>query len=98
MTSSVGGEFHFTLIERTDRHGQAYLFGGLKMLNAVLFIRRDIAVPGRPQRWKAVLKPYQPKPGDEDQDPHSVVWEDEQGEQENDRNTDHAEAGRRSRR
>ena len=69
---SSSGEFHFTLLERIDRHGEKYLFAGMKLLNAVIFIRRDIKVEGRPQRWKAVMKPYEKPEGGED----DINWHD----------------------
>ena len=68
---SATGEFHFTLLERIDRHGDTYLFAGVKLLNAVIFIRRDIKIEGRPQRWKAIIKPYEAKEG---ADEHDLDW------------------------
>lgn len=59
------GEFSFTLTERRDKHGNLYLFAGVRILNSVLFVRPEAEVPGRPRRWQAVLKPYRPK-GEDD--------------------------------
>lgn len=90
------GEFHFTLTEKRDKNGDLYLFGGLKMLNAVLFIRPEPEEPGRPRKWKAVLKPYSPR-----EDAHQSVWDDEatseQGDT-NEREEDRTQTGRRPRR
>lgn len=89
------GEFHFTLTEKKDKNKALYLFGGLKMLNAVLFIRPEPEEPGRPRRWKAVLKPYSPR-----EDAHQSVWEDDATTSEGDddeRKESGPEAGRRSR-
>ena len=67
------GEFTFTLTERRDRNGQIYLFAGLKMFNSVLFIRKEPTIPGQPQRWQGVLKPYRPK-GAEEQEAYDSPW------------------------
>lgn len=91
------GEFHFTLTEKRDKNGDLYLFGGLQMLNAVLFIRPDDGEPGRPKKWKAVLKPYRPR-----EDAHASVWDDEATNQQGDDNGREeqgsgSQTGRRSR-
>lgn len=65
------GEFHFTLTEKQDRNGDMYLFAGVRILNSVLFIRPAPFVPGAPQRWYAVLKPYRSKGDEENYEP---VW------------------------
>ncbi len=74
------GEFTFTMTERKDRNGKTYLFGGLKMLNSVLFIRKEegLVAPGQRPKWKAVLKPYEPK----NQDPDAATWNNEEDEHE----------------
>ena len=49
-------EYTFTLTERSDKHHSKYLFGSLKMINAVLFVfPADSGIPGE---FKAVLRPY----------------------------------------
>ena len=68
---SANGELHFTLLEKVDRNGETYLFAGVKIFNSVLFIRKDIAVHGRPQRWKAILKPYEKPSGQAD----DIAWD-----------------------
>lgn len=65
------GEFSFTLTERRDRHGDLYLFAGVRILNSVLFVRPEPEVSGRPRRWHAVLKPYRPKGED---DNYEAAW------------------------
>lgn len=68
------GEFHFTLSERVDRNQQIYLFAGIRLLNSVLFIRREPTPEGEPQRWAAVLKPYKAKG---EQDNYEDPWKSE---------------------
>lgn len=49
-------EYTFTLTERDDKNHSKYLFGSLRMINAVLFVfPADSGVPGE---FKAVLRPY----------------------------------------
>jgi len=55
--AQVNGEFTFALTERIDKNRQTYLFAGIQMLGAVLFVRPD-GPPGEGRRWRAVLKPY----------------------------------------
>ena len=63
--NAPNGEFTFILREKRDRNGDVYLFGGLQFMNMVLFIRPE---PNDEfKRWKAVLKPYTPKPGKDDE-------------------------------
>jgi hypothetical protein len=52
---SNGGEINFTLRERVDRHGVKYLFGSLRLINSVIFIRVD---PRDKKLFHAVVKPY----------------------------------------
>lgn len=78
--SQVNGEFCFTLTERKDRHRQTYLFAGIQLLGAVLFVRPD-GPPGEGRRWKAVLKPYSGPPAT-DREPSDEeldnTWHDQQ--------------------
>lgn len=67
MTGLPNGEFHFNLVEREDRHGDKYLFAGLQILNAVIFIREEPTRPDEPRRFRAVLKPYTGRPNDVDE-------------------------------
>jgi len=46
----------FTMTERSDRNGQKYLFGSMKMFNVVVFIYP--AETGVPGEYKGVIKPF----------------------------------------
>ena len=58
MSNANNGEFSFTLREKEDKNGDMYLFAGIHMLNAVIFIRPLPKAPGEEQKWSAVVKPY----------------------------------------
>jgi len=77
VTSIINGEFSFTLKEKTDRNKQRYLFGGIHLINCVLFVRPAGTGPDGLPRWQAVLKPYRPQEAVQDPDPDAAAWEED---------------------
>jgi hypothetical protein len=49
-------QYTFGLQERLDKNNAPYLFGSLRMINAVLFIYP--ADSGKAGEYKAILRPY----------------------------------------
>lgn len=63
------GELVFELVEKVDKRGEKYLFGGVRLLGLVIFAWPELTAQGEPKRYKAVVKRYQgPQEPDE--------WED----------------------
>lgn len=76
MTDTANGEFTFSLKEKTDRYGKKYLVGGIKFINAVIFVRStgQTGADGC-MRYYATVKPYTGP--QQDRNPDEDVWEDE---------------------
>lgn len=58
MSTHNNGELTFSLIEKTDRNGEMYLFAGVQLLGVVVFVRRDGTDNRGFSRWKLVVKKY----------------------------------------
>ncbi len=72
MSAPNNGELSFSLTEKEDRNGETYLFAGVQLLGAVIFIRPD-GTDGRGKaRWKLTLKKYTGPA-----DPDAAAWEDD---------------------
>lgn len=72
MLPRYNGEFYFELTEKVDRDGNTYLFGGVQLFNAVVFVRPDTK-KGEGERWIMSVRPYVKSRG---KDQYEDTWND----------------------
>lgn len=68
------GEFIFTMQERTDKNGEKYLFGSLRLFNAVIFCRALPQIQGEPITYDCSVKPYIAKDNNRDD---NEIWDED---------------------